>query len=431
MMNSTTDVMPSSTKLVMNIRRLGEILLHFIFPVSCPVCGKIGSPLCPECRQYIRDDEDTDIPDQKIPSLFAGKVITREITGSLKLHSSLLYDTQARRIINTLKREGGRDSFRVMGRHMAEMFGECEADVLIPVPLHIYSERKYNHSRELAEGMREVWDNVRIIDAALWTREVWNSMGITHEDFRLTKVIEGMRVALVDDFCVSGRTLSCLAETCRREGAYVICAYTLAAQVSPDTHSADSSSGTPSNSETLSRIAAERYHELDVFFTGDVIVRQIASLTVYAAADYHKSGIRDEIHKLKYGGAVNLCAYFGRHMSEKFGECKADYLLPVPLHLNSEREYNQSLEIAKGMCELWNVKILDAGVWTREVPRRATSKDRPDITPSDFGITQDISGKRIALIDDVCTTGSTLSCFAEACRKSGAIVECAYTLSSA
>ena len=413
----------------MNISRLWEILLHFIFPVSCPVCGKIGSPLCQECREYLQDDEITDIPEPKLLSLFAGKVITREING-LAVHALLSDDARAVKILRTLKREGRRELWRVLGRHMAEMFGECKADVLIPVPLHLYSERKYNQSRELAEGMREVWKNVRIIDSALWTREVWSSRGITHEDFRLTKDIYGMRIALVDDFCVTGRTLSCLAGTCRREGAIVACAYTLAAEFFPAPAPAPAPAPEIPESEILARLSAERYRELYAFFTGEVIVRRINSLTVYSASNYHESGIREEIHKLKYGGAIGLCAYFGRHMSEKFGRCKADYLVPVPLHLNSEREYNQSLELAKSMCELWEVKILDAAVWTREVPNRATSKIRNDLFPSDFRITQPVSGKHIALVDDVCTSGTTLSCLAEACRSSGAIVICAYTLAS-
>ena len=104
--------------------------------------------------------------------------------------------------------------------------------------------------------------------------------------------------------------------------------------------------------------------------------------------------------------------------------------MPVPLHLNSERPYNQSLELVKGMRELWDVEVIDAAEWTREIPRRAVSKDRRDITPDDFRLTQDIRGKRIAVVDDVCTSGMTLSCLAEACRREGAIVVCAYTLAS-
>ena len=393
------------------------------------VIGELGSPLCPECREYMPDEKASDVPSQEIPSLFSGNVITRNING-LRVYASLSYDARARKIIRAFKHAGDRNLCRVLGKNMAEMFGECEADVLIPVPLHIYSGRKYNQSLELAEGMRDVWGSVRLTDAAIWTREVWSSRGITHEDFRFTKDICGLRVALVDDFCATGRTLSCLAETCRREGAQVICAYTLAAQTPPDSLMPRQDSDSPSSSDILARLSEERYRELYAFFAGEVIVRQVNSLTVYAASDYHAGGIREEIHKLKYSGAINLCAYFGKHMAEKFGECRADYLLPVPLHLNSEREYNQSLELAEGMCELWNVKILDAAVWTREVPRRAVSNDRRDLTPSDFGITQDIRGRRIALVDDVCTSGMTLSCLAESCRLSGAVVVCAYTLAS-
>ena len=47
-----------------------------------------------------------------------------------------------------------------------------------------------------------------------------------------------------------------------------------------------------------------------------------------------------------------------------------------------------------------------------------------------FRFTKDIRGLRVALVDDVCTTGYTLIAFAEACRLAGAEVICAYTLSS-
>ena len=104
-------------------------------------------------------------------------------------------------------------------------------------------------------------------------------------------------------------------------------------------------------------------------------------------------------------------------MAQKFIKCRADYLVPVPLHLFSERKYNQSRELAEGMSDFWGVEIIDCALWTRDVPRRATSKIRTDITYED-------------LIDDVCTSGMTISCLAEACKRDGAKVICAYTLAS-
>ena len=383
--------------------------------------------ICPECNDEVRD-----IPPQMLPSLFEGSIITRKING-LTVYSSLSCNALAKRIIRTIKRDGEREIIRTLGRLMAQMFGQCDADAIIPVPLHLYSERRHNPSRELAEGMGDVW-GIDVLDAALWTREIMRTNSLTSEDFRFTRDIFGKRVVLVDDYCLSGRTLSCLAETCRRDGAEVICAYTLASGKPQDkiSEAPQPAQNKPESQADplIDKIKAARYRELYVFFMGEVIVRELGTLTVYSASDYYTSGIRDEIHKLKYSGARSLCIHMGRHMAEKFGTCRADFLVPVPLHLNSDRGYNQSLEIAKGMCELWDAVILDAAVWTREVPRRAVSKDRYDITPHDFDITQDIYGRRIALVDDVCTSGSTLANLAEACRREGAIVVCAYTLAS-
>ena len=223
----------------MNINRLLEILLHFIFPVSCPVCGKPGVKICPECRnsQYdavqLNDTKALDIPARILPELFTGEVITRDING-LTVYSAAYYrEGNIKEIIYRFKYEGMRELGRPLGRYMAEFFGECKADILIPVPLHLFSDRGYNQSKELAEGMREFW-GVELLDAALWTRDVPRRVlsttrdDLTYEDFRLTRDIFGKRIALVDDVCTSGNTLSCLAETCRREGAEVICAYTLA-----------------------------------------------------------------------------------------------------------------------------------------------------------------------------------------------------------
>ena len=223
----------------MNINQLWEILLHFVFPVSCPVCGKPGVKICPLCRtsQYdaviLDDTKALDIPSQKLPALFTGEVITRDINGLTVYSASKYSEGSIKEIIYRLKYEGMRELGRPLGRYMAEFFGECRADILIPVPLHLYSDRGYNQSKELAEGMCEVW-GVELLDAALWTRDVPRRVisstrdDLTYEDFRLTRDIFGKRIALVDDVCTSGNTLSCLAETCRREGAELICAYTLA-----------------------------------------------------------------------------------------------------------------------------------------------------------------------------------------------------------
>ncbi len=215
----------------MNIRRFWEILLHFIFPVSCPVCGKPGVKICPECKNSPVRTQDT--PARILPDLFTGEVITKDIYG-LTVYSAAKYqEDRIQQAIYNLKYKGMRELGRPLGKYMAQFFGQCRADILIPVPLHLFSDRGYNQSKELAEGMCEFW-GVELLDAALWTRDVPRRAtsnirsDLTYEDFRLTRDIYGKRIALVDDVCTSGNTLYCLAETCYREGAIVVCAYTLA-----------------------------------------------------------------------------------------------------------------------------------------------------------------------------------------------------------
>ena len=47
-----------------------------------------------------------------------------------------------------------------------------------------------------------------------------------------------------------------------------------------------------------------------------------------------------------------------------------------------------------------------------------------------FKITKNILGFKVALVDDVCTTGTTLLRLAQVCRDAGAIVTSAYSLAS-
>lgn len=399
-------------------KSIARILLHFLFPVSCEVCGRPGVSVCPECLPQAK----TLPPERMMPLLFEGEVISREVRGVKVYAASDSSKGIVRESLRRMKYE--REICRPIGVNMARKFGECEADCIIPVPLHLYSKRSYNHAREIAEGMREAL-GIELLDAGLWTREIKHKDSVTYEDFRLTRDIYGKKVAIVDDECISGRTLASFAETCRRDGAEVVCAYVFACE-SPAIEIK------PVEAESLSSqsYTEKRYRDLAKFFGGEIITRNLDNLTVYSASNYHESGIREEIHKMKYTGGVGLCHPLGKHMAEKFGKCIADYLVPVPLHLFSDRGYNQSLKLCEGMCELWNAEILDAAEWTRDIPRRAASEDRENLLPEDFRIKIDLRGKRIALVDDVCTSGMTLTCLAETCRRAGAIVVCAYTLAS-
>lgn len=168
-------------------------------------------------------------------------------------------------------------------------------------------------------------------------------------------------------------------------------------------------------------------------FSNKIITRQFGNLTVYSALYYHDIHVKKVIHMFKEEGRKDIGRPLGVCMARSFGETEADYIIPAPLRMNSERKYNQTTELAKGMCDYWGVELLDVAERTRERPHQMSldaAGRKNNIAPDDFRFTRDIKGLRVALVDDVCTTGYTLIAFAEACEKAGAVVVCAYTLSS-
>ena len=233
-MNATTGAMNSST-LRGIICRLWTYFLHLLWPSSCKVCGRIGVGLCESCRSEMIRREAEASKAQGFYRVFTSDIITRHF-GTLTVYSALYHhDIHVKKVIHMFKEKGRRDMGHPLGVCMAKSFGETEADCIIPAPLRMNSERRYNQTAELAKGMCDYW-GVRLLDVSERTRERPHQMSlgaadrknnIAPDDFRFTKDIHGLRVALVDDVCTTGYTLIAFAEACRQAGAEVICAYTL------------------------------------------------------------------------------------------------------------------------------------------------------------------------------------------------------------
>lgn len=105
----------------------------------------------------------------------------------------------------------------------------------------------------------------------------------------------------------------------------------------------------------------------------------------------------------------------------------ADLLLPVPLHRWRllQRRYNQSGLMAAALGRVTGKKVLhDALVRTRATPTQGHLKagERARNVKDAFAVREgaDVSGKNILLIDDVYTTGSTVSECAKALKEAGA-----------
>lgn len=151
------------------------------------------------------------------------------------------------------------------------------------------------------------------------------------------------------------------------------------------------------------------------------------SATVLAGAIY-EGRMRAVIHRLKYGRTPALGPILGRGCAALWPRPELDVLIPVPLHLKSPRGYNQAEAIALGLGRAWSVPVRSLARWSGDVPvrTRLNREERKKLREEDFSLAPEVCGLRVGLVDDVCTTGTTLSCLASACAAAGARVEAAF-----
>ncbi len=137
------------------------------------------------------------------------------------------------------------------------------------------------------------------------------------------------------------------------------------------------------------------------------------------------------VQQCKYAHASNLTDFFAARMASRSGQSNTcadqlDYLLPMPLHPArlAQRGFNQAAEIARRLSPRVGVPWLpDACQRVRNTASQAglDLKTRQRNLRSAFVCNIDLSGKRVALIDDVMTSGSSLDELARVVRKAGAI----------
>jgi len=137
--------------------------------------------------------------------------------------------------------------------------------------------------------------------------------------------------------------------------------------------------------------------------------------------------MKDIILALKYGRYEAIGFKLGGALANVLARPDIDILIPVPLHQKSKRRYNQAEAIALGIGEVWDIEVSRAVSWAEDIAPRAGAgmAERLSLKSDVFALDEDISGLRVALVDDVCTTGSTLASLAKAVESHGADVVCA------
>jgi ComF family protein len=146
---------------------------------------------------------------------------------------------------------------------------------------------------------------------------------------------------------------------------------------------------------------------------------------------------RDLVQALKYRGVTAIAGRMGGLLAEaarRYG-LTADLVVPVPLSglRKRTRGYNQAQALARALARELGLPVATGAVARRRhTPPQARSADaearRTNVEGAFSAKAKAVAGRSVLLVDDVATTGATLSACAAALREAGAASVWALTL---
>lgn len=133
------------------------------------------------------------------------------------------------------------------------------------------------------------------------------------------------------------------------------------------------------------------------------------------------------IPRLKYHGQLAIAPTLGACLAEAVApRPRPDRLIAMPLHARRirERGFNHATEIARTLAKTAGLPLdLTSCQRIRDTPPQMGLKHdvrRRNVRDA-FSCSADVRGMRIALIDDVMTTGTSLDELAKALKRAGAL----------
>jgi len=133
------------------------------------------------------------------------------------------------------------------------------------------------------------------------------------------------------------------------------------------------------------------------------------------------------VHALKYRGARALGRALALLLVPALRGLRGDVdaLVAVPLHRGRrwERGYNQAQEIARTLARELGIPALTRGIARRTATPTQTGQgaaERRASVERAFRVVRDFTGRRVAIVDDVVTTGATVNALAAELRAAGA-----------
>lgn len=153
------------------------------------------------------------------------------------------------------------------------------------------------------------------------------------------------------------------------------------------------------------------------------------SLTGVRSVFRHSKGAREGILKLKYKGVSSLTDWLVNELSaatERYQLENVAGIVPVPLHPKrlTARGYNQAGLLAQGLAKRVNLPLYETNLLRSRETRSQVGLDRSGRAENVRGAFSwqgsPLEGANLLLLDDVCTTGATLSECAKTLKLAGA-----------
>lgn len=163
---------------------------------------------------------------------------------------------------------------------------------------------------------------------------------------------------------------------------------------------------------------------------GDQGLRSLPGGTVCAAPLWYEDLAREGLLRFKFQGASAAAEPLGELIAqcaaERFsGEFDVVTWVPVSRRRLRKRGYDQSRLLAEGACRVWGVKPEQLLRKIQDNPAQSGLSEAAARRANVLGVYEPvepdkIQGRRVLLVDDVCTTGATLAECARTLRSAGA-----------
>lgn len=159
--------------------------------------------------------------------------------------------------------------------------------------------------------------------------------------------------------------------------------------------------------------------------------RKVSHLVVYACGHYQNKILQKLINFIKYNGVTDLSFDGAQLLSALYSSIvpeKIDLITAIPLHKRrlAERTFNQAEVLARETAKLLAISYLDCLTRQRysESQTHLSDEARKNNVADIFRIIPDnqqkIVGRIVLLVDDVVTSGATISEAAKVLRQAGA-----------